>query len=232
MIIELNGIAIEIIKKPIKNMSLRIYPPDGVVKVSAPLHYKEQVIREFLQQKSSWITKQRNRIKAHLIENDSILGSGSTLFFKGERYLLIVKEHHGPSHIHCHEGYIYCYLSPNPSQEQINSILDRWYKNEMASILPSLIKEWEAIIGVSVTQWGIKKMRTRWGSCNTKVQRICLNLNLIKKPISCLEYVLVHELVHLVEASHNQRFYKLMDRFMPSWRDYDSLLEGRKTRKG
>ena len=232
MIIDLNGIAIEIIKKPIKNMSLRIYPPDGAVKVSAPLHYKEHIIREFLQRKSSWITKQRNRMKEHLIEHDSIIRSGSTLFFKGEPYLLIIHEHYGPSHIHCREGFIDAYLPHNPSQEKINSLVDRWYKHEMEFLLPSLIKKWQSIIGVEVAQWGIKKMKTRWGSCNTRAHRIWLNLNLIKKPLPCLEYVLVHELVHLLEASHNQRFYKLMDRFMPQWRDYDYLLEGKMTRKG
>lgn len=232
MIIEFDGIVIEVVKKPIKNMILRIYPPDGALKISAPLHYKEQVIREFLQKKSDWITKQRNRMTEHLIEKEPILNTGSTVFFKGEQHLLIVHEHSGPPHILCHERFIYCYLPPNPPQIQINNLLDRWYKEEMTSILPTLLDKWESIIGVAVTQWGIKKMKTRWGSCNPRARRIWLNSNLIKKPISCLEYVLVHELVHLLEASHNQRFYQLMDRFMPQWRDYDYLLEGRKTRKG
>jgi predicted metal-dependent hydrolase len=232
MIIELNGIAIEIIKKPIKNMCLRIYPPDGTVKVSAPMHYKEQLIREFLQKKSRWIIKQRNRIKEHATINQSILRTGSNLLFKGERYLLVIQEHDDPPHIHLHEGFIYGYFPNNPEQELINRVLDHWYKKEMDSILPSLIKKWELIIGVTVAQWGVKKMSTRWGSCNTRSHRIWLNLNLIKKPLPCLEYVLVHELIHLLEASHNQRFYKLMDHFLPEWRDYDYLLEGKKTRKG
>ncbi len=231
MIIEVNGLAIEVIKKPIKNMHLRIYPPDGLVKVSAPIHFKEKTIRIFLQEHSLWIDTQRKRIKERAPEKEELLQTGSLIPFKGQNHLFILEEHHGPSHIECREGFIYCYVPHHASPSQINTVLERWYKREMESILPSLIRHWEAIINVQVTQWGIKKMKTRWGSCNTRAQRIWLNLNLIKKPPSCLEYVLVHELVHLLEASHNQRFYRLMDQFMPQWQEYNYLLEGKKIRK-
>jgi hypothetical protein len=231
MIIELDGLSIEVIKKPIKNMTIRIYPPNGLVKVSAPLHYKERLIKSFLKEKSAWIEAQQQRIKEQFTEKSVRLQTGSILHFKGQSYLLVIQEHHGPSHIECHEGFIYCFIQHQPSQEQITTLLDRWYKSEMATLLPALIQHWESIIDVNVAQWGIKKMKTRWGSCNTRAKRIWLNLNLIKKPVQCLEYVLVHELIHLLEASHNHRFYKFMDQFMPEWRAHDYLLEGKKTRK-
>lgn len=231
MIIEINGIAIEVIKKPIKNMHLRIYPPDGRVRVSAPLHFKEKTIFAFLQQQSLWIDAQLKRIKARNPTKEVQLETGSTILFKGETYTFILQRHHGPAHIECREAFIYCYAPHTATALQITNLLELWYKNEMQMLLPPLIKHWESIINVQVAEWGIKKMKTRWGSCNTRAQRIWLNLNLIKKPLLCLEYVLVHELIHLLEASHNQRFYRLMEQFMPQWREYDYLLEGKRTRK-
>ena len=230
MIIELDGIAIEITRKPIKNMNLRIYPPDGLVKVSAPLKFSERLIRQSLEQKRSWIHEQRERIRSRATPENSLLETGTTLPFMGKDYLLIIEEHEGPTHVLIQDALIHCYTPPNSSQAQRQSILDNWYKRQMEAILPALIQHWETIIGVKVNQWGIKKMKSRWGSCNTQVARICLNINLIKKTQLCLEYVLVHELVHLLEPSHNQRFYRLMSRFMPQWRDYEYLLEGRRVR--
>jgi hypothetical protein len=227
MIIEIDGISIEISRKPIKNMNLRIYPPDGLVKVSAPLSYSEQFIRQHLQDKSIWIRTQRERIRGRSAQKEELIQTGETLEFKGKNYLLLVEEHNGPLQIKIEDQLIYCYTQPNASYLQKKMLLERWYRREMESLVPDLIRHWEAKIGVKVAQWGIKKMKTRWGSCNTRAARIWLNLSLIKKPILCLEYVLVHELVHLLEASHNQRFYRLMTQFMPQWREYQYLLEGK-----
>lgn len=231
MIVELNGIAIEIIKKPIKNMHLRIYPPDGRVRVSAPLHFKEKTILAFLHKQSLWIDTQIKRMKERSPVKEERLETGSTILFKGESYSLVLFEHHGPAHVECRDGFIYCHIPHASSTADINALLERWYKKELHDMIPALIKHWEALIHVQVKEWGVKKMKTRWGSCNTRAQRIWLNLNLIKKPPICLEYVLVHELTHLLEASHNARFYHLMEQFMPQWRDYDYLLEGKRSRK-
>lgn len=233
MIIEIDGISIEILRKPIKNMNLRIYPPDGLVKVSAPMRYSDRLIRQHLQEKSPWIKAQCERIRerSSYANPEELLETGANVPFQGKNYLLMIKEHHGPSQVKIDQELIYCYTRPNASHLQKQAVLERWYKREMSLLLPQLISHWETIIQVKVEQWGIKKMKTRWGSCNTRAHRIWLNLNLIKKPIQCLEYVLVHELVHLLEASHNKRFYSLMTQFMPQWREYQYLLEGKITRK-
>ncbi len=231
MIIEIDGISIEILRKPIKNMNLRIYPPNGLVKVSAPMSFSEQFIRQYLQEKSDWIHTQRNRIRERSSHKEEVFQTGATIPFKGTNYLLIIETHHGPSQIKIKDELIYCYTQQNASQMQIQMLIERWYRREMESLIPELMMQWEIVIGVKVAQWGIKKMKTRWGSCNTRARRIWLNLNLIKKPGLCLEYVLVHELVHLLEASHNQRFYTLMTQFMPQWREYQYLLEGKHSRK-
>lgn len=227
MIIEINGIPVEIIKKNIKNMTLRIYPPNGLVKVSAPAHFSEQLIRQHLHNKSEWIQTQRERMRSRPAQKEELLITGATIPFKGASYLLIVEEHNGPSQFIIEDELIHFYVSPRVTPAQRQILLDQWYKKEMSLILPDLIKHWSAIIKVNVAEWGIKKMKTRWGSCNTRAHRIWLNSNLIKKPLICLEYVLVHELVHLHEASHNKRFYALMTEFMPPWREHQFLLEGK-----
>lgn len=226
MIIELDGIEIQVLKKPIKNMSLRIYPPDGTVKVSAPLKLSERFIRESLKQKSKWIHEQRERVRQRARHDNIQLQTGAMIPFMGKEYALQIEEHHGPTQVTHTNEFITCYTKPNSSQAQREYLLDQWYKQQMNSLLPELIRHWQAIVGVQVTEWEVKKMKSRWGSCNPQAARISLNLNLIKKPQICLEYVLVHELVHLWEPSHNKRFYGLMSQFMPQWREYQHLLEG------
>jgi len=208
-------------------MNLRIYPPDGSVKVSAPLKYSERLIRQTLHDKRAWIHHQRERILSRCVSESTRIETGTTVPFLGKNYLLIVEEHHGPAQIKINDELIYCYIHPESSQMQRLSLINHWYKRQMQALLPDLIRHWETIINVKVAQWGIKQMKTRWGSCNTQAARIWLNLNLIKKHQDCIEYVLVHELVHLLEPSHNKRFYGLMSQFMPQWREHQFLLEGR-----
>lgn len=227
--INLDGIEVEVIPKRIKSMNLRIYPPDGIVKMSVPLRCSEKLIRQCLQDKLGWIIQQRERIKK--IPKDQELKTGSTIQFKGKNYLLIVEEHHGPTHIEINDQLIHCYIETNSSPTQIMYVFDQWYRREMESALPALITHWESIIGVEVNQWGIKKMKTLWGSCNHRAARIWFNLNLIKKPMICLEYVIVHEMIHLLEPSHNKRFYALMNEFMPTWREYHLILDGKSSIK-
>lgn len=227
MIIELNGISIKILRKAIKNINLRIYPPDGSVQVSVPLRISEAKIRQTLEQKITWIQKQHELIRKRSAAENTPLATGSSILFMGKKYSLIIEEQHGPKQMRVDQECIYCYIPPKTSQTHLQALIDMWYKQQMSLILPPIIVHWEQIVGVKVSEWKIKKMRTRWGSCNTRVGRIWLNLNLIKKPRECLEYVLVHELVHLHEPSHNKRFYRLMNQFMPQWQEYQYLLEQR-----
>ncbi|MFJ1268897.1 M48 family metallopeptidase [Legionella lytica] len=227
MIIELDGISIEVTRKPIKNMTLRIYPPDGLVRVSAPLKYSERLIRKTLEEKKAWIHEHRERMRHRAPLESLPLRTGTTIPFMGKNYLLIIEEHHGPNQVQLQDELIHCYTQVGSSPAQIQALVDAWYKRQMQLLLPRLIMHWETIVGVKTKQWGIKKMKTRWGSCNPHAARIWLNLTLIKKPQICLEYVLVHELVHMLEPSHNKRFYSFMNQFMPHWREHQHLLEGR-----
>lgn len=230
MFVEIEGLEIEVIRKPIKNIYIRIYPPNGQIKISAPLNCSYRAIQNQVKAKIDWIAYHRQTIKKQPILTPPSLQTGTPIPFKGQYYPLLITENTGPEKINLIDNTI-CYYTPNTaSQEKLVHHLDYWYKQELSRLIPNLITHWENKIAVRVNQWGIKKMKTRWGSCNVRARRIWLNLNLIQKPMECIEYVLVHELIHLLEASHNQRFYKLMTQFMPQWQEYDNLLENRKTK--
>jgi predicted metal-dependent hydrolase len=120
--------------------------------------------------------------------------------------------------------YIDVYIHENTTREQRRKVLTEWYRRQLKQLLPALIEKWQPIIDVEVKAWGVKQMKTRWGTCNIPAQRIWLNLELIKKPLNCLEYVVVHEMVHLLERHHNARFKAYMDEFLPHWREHKFAL--------
>lgn len=223
--LEIDGIVVEIIRKPIKNIHLRIYPPDGQVKVSVPLRLHLDLIYRQLSAKSDWIHHQRARLKTQPTQPSFKWETGEQHYFLGKIHTLIIHETETRKRVSIDDKFIHCFVNINTTPAEKKALLQNWYRQQMKTLLPALIEKWESIIGVKINAWGIKIMKTRWGSCNTRAQRIWLNLYLVKKPLVCLEYVLVHELVHLLEANHNKRFYALMDRFMPAWRNYQKLLE-------
>ena len=223
--IELDGLSIEIIRKAIKNVHLRIYPPDGRVRVSVPLRLSMKHVHRQLEEKREWIHTQRARLQAMPARFSPLMESGETHLFLGLPYVLSLRESHR-TQINIQGQQLQLCIKKNATSAEKYDALSNWYRAQMQLILPELIHKWEHIIGVEVTTWGVKIMKTRWGSCNTRARRIWLNLSLIKKPILCLESVIVHELVHLLEASHNARFYQLMDTLMPDWRVHQAFLRG------
>lgn len=224
MILEIDGIPVHVTRKPVRHLNIRVYPPDATVKASAPFTLSTQTIHSLLAKRSAWIQSQRERLLTISRAQAQSFNTGSRIEFQGKKYLFIVVEHQGPSCIQIKEEIVYCYTTPSSSQEKIETLVDQWYRKQLNHLLPELVDKWQKIMGVHAKAWGIKKMKTRWGSCNIQAQRIWLNLNLIKKPTPCLECVMVHELVHLLETRHNARFYLLMSQFMPNWRFYDKLL--------
>ena len=226
MVIEMDDIPIKILRKPIKNMYLRVSTSTGEVKVSAPLKLSLKAIQTQLESKRAWIQTARARAISRMVTSPVTMEHGEKHYFLGNPYALVV---HPKAHLNgivIEGGFIHGVLESHTKDER-KKCLQAWYKQQMQQLIPDLIKKWEPIIGVSVYAWGIKSMKTRWGSCNVVTHRIWLNLNLIQKPLICLEYVLVHEMVHLLEANHSKRFYALMTRFMPQWATYQKQLEGK-----
>lgn len=222
-ILQFHGFEVILIRKRIKNINLRI-ARDGTVQISAPLRYPVRTIMQFIEQKQVWIQTHRDRLLARPICKSHDLNTGELYPFLGQDYPVIIHEHAAKQGILFTSTEIACYVKDTASSELKHRLFDIWQRNEMKRLLPDLIAKWEPVMGVEVREWGIKKMKTRWGSCNPSTKKIWMNLQLIHEPLQCLEYVLVHEMVHLLEASHNKRFHALMSQFLPEWRDYKNQL--------
>ena len=208
-----------VVRKKIKNLNLTVSPPDGRVRLSVPVRVSESTAREFILSRLDWIKQHQARIREQPGPLQYRFVSGEEHYLWGERCRLEVIERGGKHEVMVTDDtQLRMYVRPKTPQENREKVLDDWYRSEMKKRLPGLIAKWEATIGEQVSEWRIKKMKTRWGSCNVKARRIWFNLELAKRPVECLEYILVHEMVHLLERGHNKRFYKYMDQFMPEWR--------------
>jgi predicted metal-dependent hydrolase len=216
--IKLGDIVIEVEQKNIKNIHLSVYPPNGRVKVSAPSRMDLDTIRVFAISKLQWIKKQQKVFENQDRETPREYLTRESHYFLGERYLLNVIEKNAAPKVELSKKEIKVFVRPNSCRSKRKETLDEWYRTELKKILPAIIKKWEDVIGVQSNDYGIKKMRTKWGTCNREAKRIWLNLELAKKPVECIEYIVVHELVHFLERSHNERFIAYMDKFMPKWR--------------
>lgn len=217
--LKIANIEIDVVRKDIKRMHLAVYPPHGRIRLAVPQKTDEEVLRLFAISKLGWIKKHVKNFQAQARETERIYVSGESHYFQGRRYILDVREHQGYSRVHIEGTKKICLTVPiGATTERKAKVMREWYRKQLKLQVPPLMDKWEKVIGVKANDWGVKQMKTKWGACNTEAKRIWLNLELSKKPPICLEYILVHELVHLHERHHNERFIQLMDQFMPKWR--------------
>jgi len=208
-----------------KTVRISVSPPTGEVRVSAPLFMRDEAIRIAIRGRIDWIRKQKDRSYCHSALTKASFGNGERVFWLGQQYKLSVIIAKGTGHVlQNRPGHIDLFIPANTTVEKQKVLLYQWYRQQLKLLIPELLNKWEAIVGVHAENWGIKRMKTRWGSCNTSDRRIWLNLELACRPLECIEFVLVHELVHLQERSHNARFKALMTRFMPLWQEYQKIL--------
>lgn len=223
--ISVAGIAVEVVRKDIKNLHLGVYPPEGRVRIAAPLHLDDNAVRMAVISKVGWIRRQQKRFNIQQRQSPREYLSRESHYFLGRRYLLDVIEQDGPSRVELrNQSTITLYVPAGSGYSKRERVLTAWYRKEIKALIPSIIEKWEPILNVDVAAWGVKKMKTKWGSCNVDAHRIWLNLELVKKPTYCLEYVVVHEMLHLLERTHNDHFRELMDYFMPQWQFYRDEL--------
>ena len=209
----------EVVRKDIKNLHLGVYPPNGRVRVAVPLHLNDEAVRLAIISRLGWIRRQKKGFKEQDRQSQREMVTGESHYVWGRRYRLRVIEHDGPAAVSIlNSTTIELRLRPGTGREKREALLHRWYRQQLRELIPQLIAKWETKVGVTVAEWGIKKMKTLWGACNIEDRRIWLNLELAKKPESCLEYILVHEMIHLFERHHNERFKELMESLMPQWR--------------
>jgi predicted metal-dependent hydrolase len=226
MILTVNGIEVQIVRKDIKNLHLGVYPPDGRVRVAVPKHVTDDNVRLAVISKLRWIKKQQQDFKEQPRQSERQYLSGECHYVFGKRYRLELIERDGKPEVKpLRSGKLQLFVRPGSSVEVKEKALNTWYREELKRAIPKLLEKWQPIVGKEASDWGIRKMKTKWGSCNIEQRRIWLNLQLVKKPPSCLEYILVHELVHLHERHHNEGFKLLMDSYLPNWRTCRDLLK-------
>jgi predicted metal-dependent hydrolase len=219
------GVAVQVFRKGIKNLHLGVYPPHGRIRVAAPLRVSDDAVRLAVIGKLGWIKRQRVRFEAQPRQSAREMVSGESHYFLGRRYRLRVIEHDGPAGVALRsQTRLELRVRPDTDAGQRERILHQWYRRQIKQLIPPLIEKWQTVIGVAVAEWGVKKMKTKWGACNIEARRIWLNLELAKKSPQCLEYIIVHELAHLLERNHNDHFAAVMDKHLPHWQASRAVL--------
>lgn len=224
-ILDVHGISIAVEHKRVKNINLAIYPPDGRVRVSAPVRCSRAEILAMIENRLGWIVAKQAALKAAVPVVESCLAAGEVISCFGRKHILHLQEKHAPPVVRCDGDRIIMQVRPGASHVERQKILENWLRRQLAQVMPGLVAKWAPVVGVDVREWRIRKMKTRWGTCNITDRRIWLNLELARLDPVFLEYVLVHEMVHLLERSHNRRYWGLMERFYPEWRQVRSRLK-------
>jgi predicted metal-dependent hydrolase len=223
--IEVSGLSVEVVRKDIKHFYIGVHPPSGRVRVSAPSRLDDDAVRMAIISRLGWIRRKRAVFAKQERQSQREFVTGESHFFAGRRYRLDVTERNCPPTVHLlNNTKIGLSVRPGTDRDKREAIFHRWYREHLHAQVPPLLAKWEPKMEVTVNEVRIKKMKTLWGSCNIRAKRVWLNLELAKKPHSCLVYVLVHEMVHLLERDHNDRFRELMDGFLPQWRTYRDEL--------
>jgi predicted metal-dependent hydrolase len=210
---------VEVVRKDIKNLHVGVYPPSGRVRVAAPLRLGDDAVRLAVISRLGWIRRRQAEFEQQDRQSQRQLVTGESHYFQGRRYRLDLVAHDGPPSVYrVNNTIMELRVRPGTDSTKREAVLQKWYRGRLRELLPQLLAKWERKVDVTVAEVRIKRMKTRWGSCNTAAGRIWLNLELAKKPPACLEYILVHEMVHLIERHHTDRFRQCMDRVMPQWR--------------
>src|SRR3989344_5936200 len=226
-IMTINGINVDVVQKDIKNLHLAVYPPEGRVRIAVPEKTNQEAIRLFVISKMGWIKKKRKQFKDQERQSKREFISGESHYFKGKSYILRVKYHSAPARIETkNKKYIDLYVREKSTPEYRQKAIFNWYRDELKRQTPKLVEKWEKNTNIKVKDWRIKRMKTKWGTCNRSAKRIWLNLELAKKPAHCLEYILVHEMVHIIEKHHTDLFRSYMMKFIPKWKLYRDELNG------
>lgn len=217
--ITVRGIDIDVIYKDIKHLHIGVYPPMGRVRVAAPKRLDDDQVRLAVIQRLSWIKRQREKLRTAERQSEREMVTGESHFVWGIRRRLKVVERPGRAHFEVDGERLMLYVPAGTSATKRRDDLDRWYRTQLRQAIPDLVAKWEQELGVTVPKWTIRRMKTKWGSCNRETRHIWFNVELAKKDPKCLEYIVVHEMTHYFERSHGERFTTLMDRHMPDWRE-------------
>lgn len=223
--ITVSNIKIDVVRKDIKNIHLAVYPPTGRVRIAAPIRVNEDAIRLFAVSKLGWIRRHQRKFEGQERLSPREYKNRESHYFQGKRYLLNVIEAEAPPKVVLRsKTYMDLYVRPETPIAKRHEIMNEWNRDQLKKQIPALIEKWEKRLDITLKDWRVKLMKTKWGSCSRECGRIWINLELAKKPIHCLEYIIVHEMVHLVERHHNDRFLTYMDSYLPNWKQIKTEL--------
>lgn len=222
--LRLGDVAVNVVFKNIKNVHLSVYPPTGRVRISAPSRMSLDTIRVFAISRLGWIKQQQKRLREQERETPREYLDRETHYVWGKRYLLKLEEAGAAPTVELKLKRMILQVRPGTSRQKRQAVVEEWYRDQLKEAVQPLIEKWQPRMGVSVRQVFVQKMKTKWGGCNPRAKSIRLNTELAKKPKECLEYILVHEMAHLLEPTHNDRFIVLMDQYMPRWKYYRDAL--------
>ncbi len=217
--IELGDISIAVTRKNIKHVHLSVRPPNGHVTMAAPSSTRMEVARAYAISRLGWIREQQDRFKAQARETPRQFVGRESHFLWGRRYLLSVVERDAKPCVSLDHRRITLTVRPGSSPAQRDAVMHEWHKALLHDAVPALIRKWERKLHVNVSSYFLQRMKTKWGSCNYRAGNIRLNTELVKKPKDLLEYIIVHEMMHLLEPTHSERFVALMNRHYPAWRE-------------
>ncbi|MCC7181370.1 MAG: M48 family metallopeptidase [Acidobacteria bacterium] len=222
--LRLGEMSIDVVRKEIKNIHLSVHPPTGRVRIAAPGRVSEDAIRAFAIGKLGWIRAQQKALGEQERETPREYIDRESHFVWGKRCLLRVVERDAPPAVEWRQSRLRLCVRPGTSADRRAAVLDRWYRDQLRAAAEPLACQWQRRLEVRLKGLFVQRMKTRWGSCNPVARTIRLNTDLAKKPLPCLEYILVHELVHFIDRTHGARFVALMDELMPGWRHRRALL--------
>lgn len=222
--LKVGDMTVDVVLKNIRNIHLSVYPPTGRVRISAPLNTNIDTLQIYAISKLPWIKRNQVKLQNQPRETPREYLERESHYVWGKRYLLKIVEHDSPPKIELKHSKLVMYVRPNTHKHQMQAILDAWYREQLRNYVPELIEQWQKLMGVRASNFYIQKMKTKWGSCNVQAGNIRLNSELAKKPKECLEYVVVHELAHLIEPTHNVGFVGLLNNLMPNWHSYREQL--------
>ena len=222
--INLGELVIDVVLKDIKNVHLSVYPPSGKVRIAAPMRMNLDTIRIYAISKLAWIKKQQQKFQEQVREAPREYLYKEGHYFLGQRYMLKIVERDAPPYVIIKHTTIELHIRPDTDTQKRQSIMDEWYRQQLKELAPPIIEKWEKLMEVSINELAVKKMKTKWGTCNREARRIWLNLELAKKPLHCIEYIIVHELAHLLERTHNSKFIAYMDNYLPEWKHLKNEL--------
>ncbi|MBQ3657086.1 MAG: M48 family metallopeptidase [Bacteroidales bacterium] len=220
-----NGIDIQVERKPIKNIHLAVYPPDGRVHISAPEGYSDAQVRSYAMRKMAWIMEKQEVATSFERQSEREYVSGEAHYYFGALYRLkVVRTNTALQHVERNGDYLEVFVRENAKPEHIQNVLFEWYRAELKPHIENFIEKWRHNLGVSPESWEIRLMTSKWGSCTPKTKRLLFNLELAKKDLLCIEYIVVHEMAHLIERTHSDKFKLILDRNFPKWENIQKQL--------